>query len=579
MLGHTTHFEVLARTNRLWTIVDVVNTRKEAIFKAEKLWEQCKYQGIKVLKETFEPDKNMFTSLEVLVHGAPTKPQNNESEDALSPCLSIEDMSGVEGRGTLWGLLHNTFESLAITPSELLHNLDHYNALKTMGAKLDDAIHRAAVTYDKGEDSFQRRIKKLRQLTEDCVSLLKDHESKIPVLNPKDFRGLVFDLDEKANRTFLLSASLTKYLKTAPSIEDKFHRLMALSKGNQPAWVLAVFDTFIADTLRHKRVLARSFPSTITRIERLKMVALLAGGSLERLPGAQPYALLPAELRKLNTALKEGQFPEVSAVLRDRLDAGIKDSQLIVEGGPLPQLTALRSLSDTVAAGPFDEAYIEQIEEAIKLRIRRIVNPQTIADHLSAVSDAFDKINFLLDMCDVAVGDTAKRAIAGYILPTMSRPQIEAAFLGLNGNPMARMPEVVDLQKKVLLSELSEMYRSKISEKLDSYCRAALDNSNLLRKIDGLDVSVQEKALKLLDLLSKNYFTDGNARIKAENQALLYMRESDFTRGLNREAGNKKSVVTLSQFRKLLVNSGLIKRYERLQHRSVETTAPQLARL
>lgn len=565
MFGTSTHYELQVRKGRSWTVVEVVSEREEAMKKAEALWAAGQQEGIKLLKETFDKQENSFSSLEIFSRGADVKKQTADSERQVSPCLTPNEIYSRDGRKTIWDLLHNTLSDWGVTPIELLHCLDHYYKLYNTGMKLEDAIQRTVVAYDDDGDSIQVRMRKLRKVIDACVGLLKAAKEEIPVLETGRLKPLVAKLGDRQNRGFLLSASLTNYLKTATGLEDKFGRLIVFVSPNRPDWVQDILDQFLSELLQIEQLLKIMLADRLPRAEYLTALIHLAGGSLDTLEKDVFSVRLTQDILSLNDAIAKSLVPQVSGVIRKRLTKEIFAPIPLCEGSPFDQMRTLRRLRDTAFDQGFDDAYLDQVDDSIKHRMARLVNPQNIGDHLSTLTDPFDQVSFLLDLCGIVIGEANKRTVGNYILPALSSPHAESIFMGLNGKPMARMPELVALQKRVLESALSEMHRRKIAEKLDGFCRTVIDSTNLLQKIHAADQSVQEKAMRLLQMLTDGYFTDGDARNRAESQALIYMRSHDFTDGLIGLNPDETAEGTLLEFRKLLQASGLADRHARQQ--------------
>ena len=176
---------------------------------------------------------------------------------------------------------------------------------------------------------------------------------------------------------------------------------------------------------------------------------------------------------------------------------------------------------------------------------------------LAAKQNPFEQVNALLDLEAVTIGDSNKRIVANFILPILSRPEYETVFMGLDQNPMRRMSDLVLLQKRVLTADLSEMYKRKISAQLDQFCQIILDNTQVLKKIHQLSISLQDKSRKILKMLSENYFTDGSCRTAAEHQVRIYMRQPGFTEGLISGLKRESAEVELLSFKTLLEQAGI----------------------
>ena len=565
VLGSSTHFELMARHGRRWTVIDVLNDRNTAMKTAEKLWASKQYEGVRLVKETFDKETGNFSSIELLKRGGFEGKKPREVVTEVTPCLTPNELYSADGRRSVWDLLHNTLADWSVTPTELLHNLDHYYKLYNTGLKLEDAIQRTVVTFDDDEESIQVRMRRLRKVVDACVDILKAEQDNIPVLEEGRLKPLIAALQDKTNRNFLLTASIANYLKDIHSVEDKLGRLVVFVSKSRPLWVLEILDQIISELLLIDRLLRILSADDEDHIVFLTVLTHVAGGSLGRLDAQSYYKALAPELKQLDEFVEQGLLPETRRVLKIRLEKEILASKSLTDGGVSAQVKALAGLRDDVLSQQFEESSLDSLEEAIKVRESRLVNTQSIGDKLNEISDPLDQVQYLIDLINACTGETNKRTAANCILPVMSNPRAEAVFMGLSGKPLARMPEIVELQRQVLTSDMTEMFKRKISEKLDMFCRAVLDSTDLMRKIHHMNISSQEKAMKLLHMLADDYFTDGDARSRVEAQALIYMRQTDFTDQLLAAQPDDKPEQVLLEFRDLLESAGLSKRHENQQ--------------
>lgn len=202
---------------------------------------------------------------------------------------------------------------------------------------------------------------------------------------------------------------------------------------------------------------------------------------------------------------------------------------------------------------------LDTIGDDLATRAGRLINSQSVADLIDEHSNPIGKLNALLDLEAVTIGMSNKRTVANFILPILSRPEYESVLMGLDQQPIQRMNELVALQKKVMTADLTEMHRRKIGEKLDEFCRVILDNTQLLKKIHQLDISLQEKSEKILNMMAEGYFTDGDCHSRAEQQVRIYMKQKGFTSGLIEGLSRKEAEERLMSFKELLSEAGIAK--------------------
>jgi len=560
--GVKVHYEILGRRGTSWTIVDVIGDRKAATKKAESLWGNKRYTGIKVLKESYDKSNHDFQSLEILSRGSIGKKSKYDETGTITPCLTPDELYAPDGRRSIWDLLGNTLKEWRITPTELLHNLEHYYQLYNFGTKLQNAVQRTAVSFENEEGSIQDRMRKIYKVIDASVDIMKKNLDHVPSLEMGRLKPVIESLEKKPNKRFLLICALVEYIRPAVTLSDKFGRIAVFLSNSRPAWVSAILDQMISELLMHSLVLDSLLGEKKDRGAFMIEIAHLQSGRLSDLVGDSWSFSFTDEALRLNGFLAEGLLPLTGHVLFDRLKAEISSSKPVCDDGLIAQLTALSSMKDILENLQGDIHALDTITEELITRAGRLINSTSISDLILGIENPVAQIHALLDLEAVTIGMSNKRIVANFILPILSRPDYEPIFIGLDNLPIVRMKELVSLQQKVSSADLTEMHRRQIAEKLDSFCRTIMDNTQVLKKLHQLDISLQEKATKILSMIADNYFTDGNCREQAEQQVRIYMKQQDFTEGLIAGLEREAAEQTLMNFRELLVRAGIKKRIE-----------------
>lgn len=564
--GVNIHYEVLGRRGGGWTILDVKKDRDAAIAHAENLWKNKQYTGVKVLKESFDKSENEITSVEIFTRGSTRKKSKYDESGAISPCLSPDDLYGPDGRRSIWDLMHGSLTEWRITPTELLHSLDHYYKLYNAGTRLQNAVQRTAVSFETEQGSIQERMRKIYKVIDLSLDIMKSTQDSIPSLETGRLAPLIEQLNEKPNKKFLLTCSLVEYLRPAVTLSDKIGRVIIFLSAKRPPWVMEILDQLISEFLMHEQVVVQLMGERENRATFMMELAFFQKGELNLMGEDENSPRFSEEVLRLNGFLSEDRLPRSAHVLLTRLKTEIDAPKPIGGTDLAQQLCALSELGATLERLHDDYHTQELILEAVRSRSGRLINSQSIADMLASHQNPLDQVNALLDLEAVTAGDSNKRVVANFILPILSRPEYESIFMGLDSNPTKRMTDLVRLQARVLNAELSEMYKRKIASKLDQFCQTILDNTQILKKIHQLNISLQEKSRKILMMLADGYFTSGSCRDAAEQQVRLYMRQSGFTEGLIAGMPRKQAEQELINFRELL---------ERAEIRALEDIAEE----
>ncbi|UTW55575.1 hypothetical protein [Kordiimonas sp. SCSIO 12610] len=554
-----THYEILVKQVRTWAILEVRNTREVALNDAEEIWKNGQYIGIRVIKESFDQESKQFSSVEIFSRGINRKESKYDKTGQIAPCLSPNDLYSIDGRKSIWDLLNNTLTLWQITPTELLHNLEHYYKLYNEGNKLQDAVQRTAVTFEDEENSIQSRMQKLYKVIELAVTVMKQAQDDIPSLDAGKLNPLVQSLSERANRTFLLLSAITNYIKPTLTLSDKFGRIAVLLSPSRPYWVMEALDQLLSEFLLHPGLIVQML-GTKNEDDRgpfLSQLVYLQSGNLNLVDTPNHSAKFSDDVLRINSFISEKKLPATRHVLLERLKHEITEPKPINNNGLNAQIEKLKTLQDLLVSFETEDHILEDIEDIINTRMGRLINSQTIGEILYEIECPFEQINTLLDIEEHTLGASNKRTLANFILPILSRPDYETIFMGLNENPLHCMPKLADLQARILKTEFSEMHRRKISEELDKFCRTIMDSTQILKKVHQLNIKIQDKAMKLLTMLAENYFTEGDCREQAEKQVRLYMKQTGFTEGLIIDLPAAERPIALLDFRALLERAGI----------------------
>lgn len=552
------HYEIQGRQGASWTILQICNERETATKMAEKMWGAGKrFTGLKVLKESYNKSTHEFKSVEIFTRGNVGKKSKYDQSGEITPCLSPDDLYGNDGRRSVWLLMSTTLKDWRITPTELLHSLEHYNKLYNTGTLLQDAIQRTAVSFDTENDSIQERMRKLYRMVDNCVDLMKAAEPNIPTLEMGRLKPIINALESAPNKKFLLLCSLVEYLRPAVTMSDKFGRIFIFLSNTRPDWVTEILDQLLSELLLHNSVLEDLLGDYEHRAEMILDLTYLAAGRFDQTKKSQDSKKPSNDIKRLSGFIKEGMLPQTTHTLIERLKQEISSPHPLAKNSLVYQVTCLQELKHTVYS-VFDNPFLlDALREELNSRASRLINSHSIAELIDTYTGPIEQINALLDLETVAIGQSNKTTIANCIMPILTRPDHETVFSGLDGSGINRMHDLTNLQQKLAGTELTEMHRRQISEKLDGFCKTILNNSQLLQKIHKLDISLQDKSIKILQLIGDGYFTDGDCLNLAEQQVRTYMRQHGFTAGLIDSLSRDDAANKLMEFKELLAKAGI----------------------
>ncbi|NVJ68840.1 MAG: hypothetical protein HWE08_00715 [Alphaproteobacteria bacterium] len=559
-LGQSVHYEIVGRRGSSWTILEVIKDRKTAVEKAEELWGSRRYTGIKVSKESYDKANNEFASIEIYSRGAQRKKSKYDQSGSISPCLTPDDLYSPDGRRSIWDLLGNTLADWMMTPTELLHSMEHYYKLYNAGTKLQNAVQRTAVSFENEQGSIQERMRKIYKVIDQSIDIMKANAEKVPSLEMGRLKPIIERLKEKSNKRFLLTSSITEYLRPAVTLSDKIGRTIVLLAADRPSWVIEILDQLISELIQHHQVPYQLLGEPEDRAQFIIWIAHLQAGKLSMMGENEHSPCFSDEVLRLNGFLSQGQMPQTARMLLARLITEIEAAKPISDKGLVDQLQKLNSIRLCLDDLIEDVSQLEAIEDALAKRSSRLLNSQAVGEMLYDMKSPIEQMNALLDLEKYTIGHTNKRMVANFMLPILTRPEYESVFVGLdNHQPIQRMNDLAHLQARINEADLTEMHRRKIAEKLDAFCRAIMDNTQVLKKLHGLDISLQEKSKKILNMLADGFFTEGDCRDRAEHQVRIYMKQPGFTEGLIAGKGRGDAEAELVSFRVLLERAGISK--------------------
>ena len=550
-IGGTVHYEIQGRQTGKWSIIDVKKDRAAAVKMAESLWDKGQHKGIKVLKEDFDSATNVFKTMDIFTRGVEKKISKHDNAGEISPCLTPDNLYSADGRRSIWDLLHNSLYTWGITPTELLHSDKHYLRLYDAGTQLQNAVQRTAVSYEDDEDSIQVRMNKLYKVINTAVDILRGEEKNIPSLEEGRLKPIIEKLDTKINRAFLLTAALTNYMEPALALEEKLGRVAIFMNKNRPSWVNDILDQFSAELLQYKSLNNVLMADCKERGHMLIALAHFAAGQLEKSAEMIGDVKFSPDMLRVNNFIASNILPRTCRRLVNHLLDEIKSSEPITaQFDMIQQFKLLFQLDNALETLSETQPRFGDVSDEISSRQARMVNGQSIADYLALSSGPFKKIHALIHLGNVTTGRTVRRNIANYIFPILSKPENESHMLGLNNSPIGRMADLAYLQKQIYKSSFDSMHKQQIAKILDGHCNTIVTNTAILSKVDAKNISISEKAIKILDMLNTPYFTYGKARDHAEQMAKKYLSDPKFAPSLLKDAPKERHSILLGDVQK-----------------------------
>ena len=269
MTGAQVHFEVFARRriNASWTLELATEERERAVETAQEMLVSGKAIGVKVTKETLDPDTREFRSAVILSKGAVEAPSKRKAveHDDTPLCITPQDLYTVHARERIGRLLDGWLRRNAVTPFELLHRPDLVETLDASGVELQHAVQKIAVPEAQARGvSTHEMIRTFQKLIERSVDrVLKDGKKKVfPNLTRDSFAQTIVKLvDEETEHQYLLGGGVAAYLAGARDWSEKVGLILDLADqappaGRPRAMALAVLEQPLAEIMGSRGGLA-----------------------------------------------------------------------------------------------------------------------------------------------------------------------------------------------------------------------------------------------------------------------------------------------------------------------------------
>lgn len=518
------HFEIQVCSGGDWTVLDLSHDKEKSLKLCEHAWKSGHHKAVRVIRETFNPESNLFDSMEICYHGRKFS-GGSGAQGTTMACRSLSELYSHEGRRTLRRLLNDTLSNWEITPTELLHSTVYYARLEAAGTTMQAAVQRAAISQTRGQDeSVQQRMNAIYGLVGRALKRMRKvwDGGHIPSIGKKDLGSAISALaGHGESREFLLAAALTDDLLALEKFGAKLERLLQLAGPSHPDWAQQVIDTLLCEILSIREVVAGLLPVDAPLNVQISELAKMARGVSASGSGE------PKTHAKLRAMLGAGKLPQTRNALlgvirkvlagSDRLNDELLDGQLRA-------LAAIRSDLD----GAEDELLEEgSIADAIEDRCGRLINGQFVDEYLGIVApdEALEKLLALERNCS---GRQNKRRLAEFMMPFLMSRDGEAYFTDGAGKPLDRMRFLTKFQRMIARTGLDDQDRTQISARLDYLCATTMDKINLLERIDRNSGGKLEATKRLLALIAGNCFTRGAARGAAIQKLEQYMKDPDF---------------------------------------------------
>jgi hypothetical protein len=530
------HYEIYRRQGSKggWVLHDVTGVRENAIRAAEELMAEQRATGVKVVKETYNPDTGDYLSLKIFEEGHTKLKTDAAAEDVphALPCFKPDDLYSYHARATMARLLCDFLARQKLTVTELIHRADSLERLEATGTLFQHCVQKIAVAQAASTAaSVQQIIKSLNDLTTKAIArVYRDSRRKyFPVARPGQFGVLVEKLATESDGLYLLNGALARYLGEAKTWNEKLLNLLALmlelpDEGPGRTLLMGAIDTLVAEVLNGAAALHELIGETENLGEALLVLVELFLGQLPEDQAKHKGLTLLAR------HFHADELPDARSAVARRITAELRSVRRLCPTSLVLELKILRRIANKLVLGEGKYLSHDEIIASFTLRSRRLVAHESIADHLAEAAGPDDKIERLLLIEENIVGVENKRQLASFIMPILTSAAFESFFIAAKTPPLARLRRLAELQARVRRCGFQDKERHDIGDLLDKVAFEVEARSKILTSIENIPNPV-EKVVAALRLCVEGMVTEGRLSTKARAIVIASLAQPGFLTG------------------------------------------------
>jgi hypothetical protein len=539
-MSQEVHYEIFLRAGAKggWDLHDVASGRDFALQLAEELMKGERITGVRVVKETYNPETGDYLTLKIFEDGHTKMKVEQAAEDVphALPCFEPDDLYSDHARSTIARLLTDFLARNCWTVTELIHRADALEKLEATGTLYQHAIQKISVAQASSTAApVQPIMKSLNELTTKAIHrVYRDaREKRFPSLAPGRFGQLAGRLAEQSGPAalYVLNGAIAQHLKPAKSWDEKLARLLALmpdlpGEGEARHMLLTSIDAITAEILHCSAALHE----LIGKHENLGEALLTM---VQLFSGQEPSGEIAdrAGITALSRHFRNDDLAQARTAIANRILAELRSVKRLSHSSMTEELKLLRKVANRLVLAQGKYLSHENIIAAFTLRSRRIVAHEAIAEYLSETKEADEKIDKLLAVEENIIGAENKRQLVTFLMPILQSNAFEQQFLAAKTPPLHRMQRLAELQTRVQRSGFQDKEKHEIADLLDKVASEIEARSRVLEAIDRRATNSVERALALLKLCTAGALTEGRLSTRARDMVLGHLSTPGFLAG------------------------------------------------
>ena len=555
------HYEIYIKPPKgKWQFVGAMESRDKALKQANELVGGG--TSVQVMKETLAEDGNYLT-VRIFQEGEKSNPRPNPGKtDAVEalPCFKPQDLYSYEARKTIVRLLQDSLNRWKITSLELLHSPANLERLESTGTVLQAAVQKMAIAQSQaGEGTVGERVKTLHRLVSDAMVMVyvDRKKNRLPTLENKTIAELAAQLANDPRRDYLFNVAITAHLQACTDWDGKLENILELIKdipaddGELRDYCLKIIDGYVSEIMSASSAIKDVIGAQEDLGGAMTHMIELASGALKEENMASPG------IAALNQHFGAGALPDARTAIIRRVLKELEGPKKLTQESLGKEVKFLRRLASKVAMACGNLIPSDEVLSAFRIRSERLIAPNTLDTYLDEAENPADKVERLLYISDNIVGDANKRKLTGILLAMLEAPLFNQFFTSPDVAVSKRLTLLHELQNKVLQSELDDVRKQLISERLDTLCFGIVESSKIFDRIGGAQGDQLGKCLSMLKLAASNMLTRGKTRDNAQRLALSYIREPGVLNKYMGDRAGPDGAAKIEELRALLREAGV----------------------
>jgi hypothetical protein len=555
-----THYEVYIRKTAPspWSLLMATENRNHAIETAEDTLRDKRAVGVRVTKETLDPETMAFASVTVLTRGMAEGPKKRlvDPDGKASNCLAPPDLYTPHARELLGRVLEDWLQRNRATAWELLHRPDLVEKLEASGVELQHAIQKVAIPESQatGQATHEliRHYQKLSTAAMERV-MAAGRRGLFSNLDDHSLADVAHRLAGKPDRAFVIGGVISGALVTARGARAKLNIVMDLIDrapldGPSRALVLVAVEQFLCELLATRTNLADILgPSLDTGASLAAVVRMVAPSEIAALTAPDPrMALLIPTVEgpsaRLAEHLEAGEFPLLANSLARMVLRELMGPRRLRAGDAPGEIEILRVLATALTATAGRLLTLDEVQAAFIERSKSLVSADFVQAYAEGCNTVLEEAETLTRLCENVTGTANKRAAARWLAACVGALRFENEIRQSSARPTQKLIVLARLQRAVRASSLSENDELTIAGTIGTVGGMVEAEARLVDQVSKASAPIPQKLIALLHMATGQTAPQGPVADRAKSETMRLLRAPEARAALS---SDPEAVATL----------------------------------